>query len=399
MKKRLIEKGVKLLDPDSVYIAEGVDPDRIHPNAVIHPGCRLSGSELSIGPDCVIGGESPVTLRNVQLGRGVVVAGGFLDGTTMLDGASAGDGFHSRPGTLMEECSRVGHTVGLKQTILMPYVALGSLINFCDVLMAGGTGSDNHSEVGSSYIHFNFTAHQDKATASLLGDVPRGVLLDQAPIFLGGQGGLVGPRRIAFGTVVAAGSILRSHVLEPNLLVTGSVDVSGLRRRAYKPGCYGRVDDVLETCRLYLGNVLALRAWYAYVRAPFMARTPWGAACLAGGQKRLAEVWNERIQRLDELAKKLETSVAAAGDRAGSLVFAGQRGFVERWLAERDALEAISKRAFEPEKRAATVIARLIGASGESFVASVQQLSGEDKVALTDWLDGVVAPVTVLGRL
>lgn len=399
MKKRLIEKGVKLLDPDSVYIAEDVDPDRIHAGALIHPGCRLSGAELSIGPDCVIGSESPATMRNVQLGRGVVVSGGFLEDTTMLDGARAGDGFHSRAGTLMEEGSIVAHTVGLKQTILMPYAMLGSLINFCDVLMAGGTGYDRHSEVGSSYVHFNFTAHQDKATASLLGDVPRGVLLDQAPIFLGGQGGLIGPRRVAFGTVVAAGSILRSHVLEPNQLVTGSVDVSGLRRRAYKPGCYGRVDDVLETCRLYLGNVLALRAWYAHVRAPFMAQTPWGAACLAGSQKRLAEVWVERIKQLGELAKKLHLSVEAAGDRAGSLVFAGQRGFVERWPAERDALEAISTRAFEPEKSAADVIARLAGASRESFVASVQQLSGEDKVALTDWLDGVVAAVTVLGRL
>ena len=66
--------------------------------------------------------------------------------------------------------------------------------------MAGGTSRKNHSEIGSSYIHFNFTPHQDKATPSLVGDVPRGVMLDRAPIFLGGQGGLVGPVRIAYGT-------------------------------------------------------------------------------------------------------------------------------------------------------------------------------------------------------
>ena len=51
----------------------------------------------------------------------------------------------------------------------------------------------DHTEVGSSYIHFNFTPDGDKTTASLFGDVPRGVMLNQPPIFLGGQGGTVGP--------------------------------------------------------------------------------------------------------------------------------------------------------------------------------------------------------------
>jgi UDP-N-acetylglucosamine/UDP-N-acetylgalactosamine diphosphorylase len=52
----------------------------------------------------------------------------------------------------------------LKQTILFPFVTLGSLINFCDIFMSGGSDRKNHSEVGSSYIHFNYTPNQDKAT-------------------------------------------------------------------------------------------------------------------------------------------------------------------------------------------------------------------------------------------
>jgi bifunctional UDP-N-acetylglucosamine pyrophosphorylase/glucosamine-1-phosphate N-acetyltransferase len=85
--------------------------------------------------------------------------------------------------------------------------------------MAGGTSRKNHSEVGSSYIHFNYTPNQDKATASLIGDVPKGVMLNQNPIFLGGQGGLVGPCRIAYGTVIAAGSVYRKDQLTPDRLV------------------------------------------------------------------------------------------------------------------------------------------------------------------------------------
>ena len=109
-----------------------------------------------------------------------------------------GSGAHVRTGTLLEEQAGAAHTVGFKQTIFLPFVTAGSLINFCDCLMAGGTSRKNHSEIGSSYIHFNFTPRQDKATASLIGDVPRGVMLDQAPIFLGGQGGLVGPVLLDF---------------------------------------------------------------------------------------------------------------------------------------------------------------------------------------------------------
>lgn len=388
IKQTLIAKGVTIPDPDSVFLSAEVDPARIHSGTTIHPGCRISGADTSIGPNCVIGAESPATLRNCQLGKGVVIGGGFLDGTTMLDGASAGDGFHSRPGTVMEEFSSVAHTNGLKQTILMPYVTLGSLINFCDVLMAGGTGLHNHSEVGSSYIHFNFTPHQDKATASLIGDVPHGVMLDKAPIFLGGQGGLVGPCRIAFGTVVAAGSVLRRSVLEENLLITGASDSSGTRARPYNPTRYGKVDGVVENCLIYLGNLLALKAWYAYVRAPVMEKTPWGTACLKGAQKCLAEVWKERLKRLDQLSDKLKISIDSVGDKASSLVFVAQHKFVAEWPQMKEQFLMLDSMLLKPEGRAATAVATV--AAQDDYLAAVKQLEAADKVALTAWLEGIV---------
>ena len=387
MKKLLIERGVVLPDPDSVFIAPEVDPARIHPGAVIHPGCRIGGAETAIGPGAQIGAESPVTLRNCQVGKDAVVSGGFLDGTTVLDGATVGDGFHSRPGTLLEECSSVAHTVGLKQTVLMPYVTLGSLINFCDVLMAGGTGSDNHSEVGSSYIHFNFTPHQDKATASLVGDVPRGVLLDQKPIFLGGQGGLVGPCRIAYGTVVAAGCVLRRDVLEENQLVTGS-STTALRTRPYDAVKYGRVEGILENGLAYLGNILALRAWYDHARRPVMAKTPWGVACCEGARRRLGEIWKERVKRLDQLAGKFVASVEAAGEQRTSLVFAAQSRFIAEWPQIRERLAARWSQPLTPEGAAAEAVQTL--AQAEDFRRGVTSLSPAMKTAVTAWLQAVV---------
>ena len=282
---------------NEVHFAPEVDLSRIHPTAVIHPGCRIGGAETSIGPDCEIGAESPVTLRNCQLGKGVKLGGGFAEGSVFLDGASFGDGFHIRPGTLVEEFANGGHSVGLKQTILFPFATLGSLVNFCDVLMAGGDGPKNHSEVGSSYIHFNFTPHQDKATASLVGDVARGVLLREKPIFLGGQGGLVGPSRIAYGTVAAAGTILRKDVREENQLIIGAHPFAPQRSRHYDQSQYGDITRIVANCREYIRNIIALARWHTLFRAPVMSKTPHGAACLAGAAKCFAVIMKERWKR------------------------------------------------------------------------------------------------------
>ena len=128
--KALTDKGVILKHPESIFIDDDVCLDNICSEAIIYPGCRIFGSTTYIGKGAKLGTEAPVTIKNSQLGDGAVVAGGFIDNTTMLDGANAGDGFHSRPGTILEEYAAVGHTGGLKQTILFPFVTTGSLINW-----------------------------------------------------------------------------------------------------------------------------------------------------------------------------------------------------------------------------------------------------------------------------
>ncbi len=219
LRNALLAKGIRMPQASTVFIADDVDPARIDAGTTIHPGCRLSGAELSIGPGAELGREGPACIKNCQLGAEVSLAGGFFSHSVFLDKVTIGASAHVRPNCLLEEHVTCGHAVGLKQTLLMPFVTTGSLVNLCDCSMAGGTSPKNHSEVGSSYVHFNFSPHQDKATASLIGDIPQGVMLDQCPIFLGGQGGLVGPTRVAFGTVVAAGSIVRKDVLAAGQLI------------------------------------------------------------------------------------------------------------------------------------------------------------------------------------
>src|SRR5512136_2721472 len=211
----LVNKGVDIPNPWTLDIGNEVDPERISGNGVtIYPGCRIYGKSTVISAGAKIGYEGPVTIDDCQIGPNVELKAGYFNKAVFLEKSNMGLGAHVREGCILEEEANGAHCVGIKQTILFPFVTLGSLINFCDCLMAGGTSRRDHSEVGSSYIHFNFTPDGNKTTASLFGDVPRGVMLNQRPIFLGGQGGVVGPVRLGYGTVVAAGSILRDDIAE-----------------------------------------------------------------------------------------------------------------------------------------------------------------------------------------
>ena len=146
--------------------------------------------------------------------------------------------------------------------------------------MAGGTSRKNHSEIGSSYIHFNYTPHQDKATPSLIGDVPRGVMLDQPAIFLGGQGALVGPVRIAFGTIIPAGTICRRGYPEGRAVLHAGHPAGRTKRVPRR--CVSRRSTVIVTNNLiYIGNIRALQAWYR-LSGSSCAATPSGQAAYEG---------------------------------------------------------------------------------------------------------------------
>jgi UDP-N-acetylglucosamine/UDP-N-acetylgalactosamine diphosphorylase len=261
----LTAAGVTVIDPRQTYIAEDVDLARVRPSSVLYPGTRLTGPRTFIGPGAKVGTEGPAVLDNVVLGDDAEVASGFLAQCVLLQRARAGANAHFRAGTLLEEEASTAHAVGLKHTILMSFVTLGSLINFCDALVAGGTSRKDHTEIGSGFIHFNFTpwgSHGDKATASVIGDVPHGAFLRQRRIFLGGLSGLVGPQQIGFGSFTIAGQVIRRDVPADRI-------VSELPRAIDKEWQFGKVENPgprLKRNLAYLGQLFALGAWYRQVR-------------------------------------------------------------------------------------------------------------------------------------
>ena len=380
---QLIQKGAEMPDPRGVFIGDEVDLSRVAGRGVtLFPGTRIQGRKTFIAEGAQIGAEGPATVDNCYVGPRVSLKGGFFSGAVFLAETGCGLGAHVRQGTILEEGASAAHTVGLKQTILFPFVTLGSLINFCDCLMAGGTGRDNHSEVGSSYIHFNFTPNQDKATPSLIGDVPRGVMLNQPPVFLGGQGGLVGPCRLAYGTVTAAGVICRQDQLKENHLVLGGRSRSG--SVPYTPGKPFGLNPILENNFQYIGNLYALRQWYARVRAQF-AGPDLPPPLLEGLRVTLQDGVEERIKQLGRLADKL------AGNSADDL----PERFAERWPEIKDRLIALQ--GFEGEGEARDrfleIVDRQTAARGKDYLAVIQSLDPDQAATGTRWLSGIVQRV------
>jgi UDP-N-acetylglucosamine/UDP-N-acetylgalactosamine diphosphorylase len=352
---------------NSIFIAPEVDRNQISPAATLYPGCQIRGTKTSIGPGCELGAEGSLILENCQLARNVKLKGGFFSGAVFLDGAQMGSGAQIRSGTILEEKANGAHTIGLKQTILFPFVTLGSLINFCDILLAGGTSLENCSEVGSSYIHFNFTSNQDKATASLLGDVSRGVLLNRNPIFLGGQGGLVGPARINYGCVVAAGGICRNDLHDENQLHIPPAPPTE-KTVPFQRGIYKKLDRVVQNNLIYLGNLRALKAWYQQIRRRFI-RDAFDQAAYDGALKNLDLIWNERLFQLDILAEKVATSATP------------KPNFCTRWFTLKTALET----------PADIPIAPALGAIDyTNYLTAIQNLTPTTQLEITTWLEQII---------
>ena len=300
----LLAKGVTMPNPAMVTIAPDVNPDRISGDGVVlYPGCRVDGAQTVICAGVRLGEQGPVMVSSCWLGPDVALNGGYAARSVFLRGAHLGLGHHVRAGSLLEEEVSGADGVGLKQTILFPFVSLGSLINFCDVLMAGGTSRAEHSEVGSSYIHFNYTPGGDKTTPSVFGDIARGVMLDRSPVFLGGRGGAVGPVSVGYGSVIAAGTVLRADVSDGQVV---TVAPPKSRRTAYRQGGYRDVDRIVAKNLTYLASLRVLRAWYDVIRRPFFAAQDLGELLYEGALEMLILARTERVHQLVAMLGKVE---------------------------------------------------------------------------------------------
>ncbi|MBW2600215.1 MAG: hypothetical protein JRC60_09195 [Deltaproteobacteria bacterium] len=357
-------------------IGEDVKIERISGRGVVlYSGTKLYGDKTLVCADTKLGYEAPVTVVDCQLGRGVKLNGGFFKESVFLDGVEMAYGAHVRDGCILEEEARAAHTVGLKQTILFPFVTLGR----------------------SSYIHFNYTPNQDKATASLIGDVPTGVMLNQNPIFLGGQGGLVGPVRIGHGTVIAAGTIYKKDCSEGGKLLAGGSDAS-VEKDFYR-GLYRGVGRKVRNNIWYIANLLALKQWYLHVRPSSFHTHEFGRELCEGAVEKLDMALRERLKRFKAFSENMGESVRISRD----ILNGKKRGFTldleEELFNNWPQLEECFTKGLEEttalEKRNMFLDALHAGKNAEAgYVKTIQSLNDNTLSFGTIWLQDVVDRIT-----
>jgi bifunctional N-acetylglucosamine-1-phosphate-uridyltransferase/glucosamine-1-phosphate-acetyltransferase GlmU-like protein len=82
----LQEKGVEILNPESVTVAESIDPEKIEAGVRLGPGTVIEGSKTRLGAGTEIKGAA--TIRECLIGRNCSLhSGEYLD-SVLLDGCS-----------------------------------------------------------------------------------------------------------------------------------------------------------------------------------------------------------------------------------------------------------------------------------------------------------------------
>ncbi|UCF37975.1 MAG: hypothetical protein JSU96_03690 [Acidobacteriota bacterium] len=187
------------------------------------------------------------TIKNCLIGRGCSLhSGEYLD-SVLLDRCSTVGWARVRGNCAWEEGTQSAHTVDTKTTVLGYKTTLGSLINFCNVLMLGGTSPrlEVGAEVGSGVINFNFlpigpTVGALIKPSTVIGSIESPFLsCGDAPVrydFIGGHSSIIAPVVLGLNCMVAAKTRVNPGIYGDDVLIGGGnlestvvVDVSKVR--------------------------------------------------------------------------------------------------------------------------------------------------------------------------
>jgi UDP-N-acetylglucosamine/UDP-N-acetylgalactosamine diphosphorylase len=206
-------------------------------------------------------------------------------------------------------------------------------------------------------------------------------MLDRQPIFLGGQGGLVGPCRLNFGITVAAGTIVRKDEMKEDRLIFGGEGKGG--SIPFAPEKYQGNKRTIINNIIYIGNLIALQQWYRQVRTLFISKR-FPETLMLGLKKNINAAIEERIKRLEAVCLKTPES----GHQKPELY--------ERWLELNDSFQVQQEKEEDADLRDKFLdgVSRGISTIGKDYIAVIQGLAAKDSENGTRWLQGIVDGVT-----
>ena len=173
------------------------------------------GRDVTIEPNVVFGPD-------VEIADNVVIHGfSHIEGARIASGVEVGPFARLRPGTRLEEGSKVGNFVETKKTVLGP----GSKANHLTYL--GDTQVGRDANIGAGTITCNYDGYFKYQT----------VIGDRA--FVGSNSALVAPVKVGADAIVAAGSAVTRDVADGELRMVRA-------EQLVKPGWADRFHDAMK---------------------------------------------------------------------------------------------------------------------------------------------------------
>jgi bifunctional UDP-N-acetylglucosamine pyrophosphorylase/glucosamine-1-phosphate N-acetyltransferase len=183
-----MREGVTIIEPDSVFIDEGV---KIGIDTVIYPGTIIEGRS-EIGDDCIIGPGSRIISsvigNRVEIQNSVVVESVIGDKTTV------GPFAYIRPG------SRVGNNVKIGDFVELKNSSIGDKTKIPHLSYIGDTSIGRNTNIGCGTITVNYNGKVKNRT----------VIGDNA--FVGCNVNLIAPVEVKDNSYIAAGSTITDDV-------------------------------------------------------------------------------------------------------------------------------------------------------------------------------------------
>jgi len=209
MSTKLMRAGVQLADPQRIDIRGTVETGRdvyIDINVVLEGEISL-GDDVRIGPGCV--------LKNCQLASGTrVYAYSVLEGMSSLGACDIGPFARVRPGTQLQQGSKVGNFVEIKNT------SLGKHSKASHLSYLGDSSIGERVNIGAGTITCNYDGVNKHRT----------VIEDD--VFIGSDTQLVAPVTVGKGADIGAGSTVTKNAPPGTLTISRArqVSVSGWKR-------------------------------------------------------------------------------------------------------------------------------------------------------------------------
>ena len=180
LRKKFIKQGVKFVDANTVYLSSDTQ----------------IGKNVKIEPFVVIG-------RKVRIGNNVVIKSfSHLEETMIKNKVEIGPYARLRPGSILEENSKIGNFVEIKKS----KIGKGSKVNHLSYI--GDALLGNKVNIGAGTITCNYDGKNKFKT----------VIEDSA--FIGSNSSLIAPVKIGKNSLVGAGSSISKNVKGNSLALT-----------------------------------------------------------------------------------------------------------------------------------------------------------------------------------